>query len=64
MALFKPKVVLDADLMERCRAHVEQVGYASLEEFVRHCLEKELASCAAADDAVLTERLKGLGYLE
>ena len=64
MPLFKPRVALDPELMDRIRAHVDQVGYASIEEFVRHCIEKQLASRAAADDAALTERLKGLGYLE
>jgi hypothetical protein len=50
--------------MDRVRTHVERMGYASVEEFVRHCIEKELAARAAEDDAVLTERLKGLGYVD
>jgi len=64
MPLFRPRVVLDPELMDRVRAHVDQVGYASIDEFVRHCIEKELAARGTADEAILTERLKGLGYLE
>jgi len=64
MPLFRPRVGLDADLMTRVRDHVSRVGYASVEEFVRHCIEKELEAREAADDRALTERLKGLGYLD
>lgn len=64
MPLFKPRVPLDPELMDRIRDHVARNGYASIGEFVRHCIEKELAVPAAADDTDLTERLKGLGYLE
>ena len=64
MPLFRPRVALDPELMDRVRTHVAEMGYATVDEFVRHCIEKELATRAAGDDAVLTERLKGLGYLD
>ena len=64
MALFRRKVVLDDQLWQRAQAHVEKVGYSSVEEFVIHCIEKELDAPSAADQAQIEERLRGLGYLE
>ena len=64
MALFKRKIALDDQLWQRAEAHVEKVGYSSVEEFVIHCIEKELNAPSAADQAQIEERLKGLGYLE
>ena len=64
MALFKRKIALDDELWHRAKVHVERVGYSSVEEFVIHCIEKELDAPSAADRAQIDERLKGLGYLE
>ena len=64
MALFKQKIALDDQLWQRAQAHVEKVGYSSVEEFVIHCIEKELDAPSAADQAQIEERLRGLGYLE
>jgi len=64
MALFKRKIVLDDQLWQRAQAHVEKVGYSSVEEFVIHCIEKELNAPSAADQAQIEDRLRGLGYLE
>ena len=64
MALFKRKIALDDQLWQRAQAHVERVGYSSVEEFVIHCIEKELDAPSAADQALIDERLRGLGYLE
>ena len=64
MALFRRKIVLDDQLWQRAQAHVEKVGYSSVEEFVIHCIEKELDAPSAADQAQIEERLRGLGYLE
>lgn len=52
-------------LLERARAAAEKAGYSSVEEFVAHAVEKELARMeeAEAKDAVV-KQLKGLGYLE
>ena len=64
MRLFRHKVAIDDELMERLRRHVERAGYASVEEFVRHCLDKEISAGEAADDETHRKRLRGLGYLE
>ena len=64
MGLFKHKIAIDGEFMERIKTHVERVGYSSVDEFVHHCIEKELKSTRAADDEMMTERLRGLGYIE
>ena len=52
-------------LLERARASAATAGYSSVEEFVAHCVEKELAGIeeAEAKDAVV-KQLKGLGYID
>ncbi|NOS99111.1 MAG: hypothetical protein HOP29_00605 [Phycisphaerales bacterium] len=59
------KIKIDSHLHDRVRAASEAAGYASVEEFVMHVLEKEVSRLAeAGDDAGVIDRLKGLGYLE
>ena len=60
-----PKIKIDANLYERIKKIAEKAGYSSPEEFVIHVLEKELLVLESADsDADVTERLRGLGYIE
>jgi predicted DNA-binding protein len=63
--LSKTSVKLSKALCERARVAAEGTGYSSLEEFVEHAVEKELARIEEAEgkEEVL-RRLKGLGYLE
>ena len=59
------KIKIDANLYERVKKVAEKAGYATPEEFVIHVIEKELAVLESADsDADVTERLRGLGYIE
>jgi len=59
------KIKIDAHLFERVKKVAEAAGYSSPEEFVVHVIEKELAKLESADaDTDVTDRLKGLGYLE
>ncbi len=67
--MFNTKIKLDKDLFLRCKQYAETKGYSSIEEFVTHTLEKELRnenskSEDVEDERELTERLKGLGYIE
>ena len=64
MALFKSKIKLQDELRERVERHVEEVGFASGDEFVAYCLEKELATREESDEVKVAERLRGLGYIE
>jgi metal-responsive CopG/Arc/MetJ family transcriptional regulator len=58
-------VKLPGPLLERAGVAAQEAGYSSVEEFVTHAVEKELARLeeAEAKEAVV-KQLKGLGYLE
>lgn len=62
--MFGKKIKLDNDLYEKLRKFSEIAGYSSVEEFVVHALEKELAQFEGADsEEEIRKRLQGLGYL-
>lgn len=59
------KIKLDASLYDRVKVIAEKAGYGSPEEFIVHIIEKELSMLESAEtDEQVTERLRGLGYLE
>ena len=59
------KIKIDNNLFGRITKIAEKAGYGSAEEFVIHVIEKELSVLESADsDADVTERLRGLGYIE
>jgi len=59
------KIKLDDALYERVKNVAQLAGYSNPEEFVIHVIEKELSVLeSASSDAEVTERLRGLGYLE
>ncbi|HOC43984.1 MAG TPA: hypothetical protein PKJ99_13285 [Thermoanaerobaculales bacterium] len=58
------KVKLDSALVDRIKKFAEIAGYSSVEEFITHALEKELAKIGDSDDEEeIRKRLKGLGYI-
>ena len=58
------KVKLDKDLLARLKKVSDTAGYATVEEFITHVLEKELQQFAdAASDEDIKNKLKGLGYI-
>ena len=60
-----PKIKLDSSLYERVKKISQAAGYSSPDEFIVHVIEKELTVLESAEtDADVTERLRGLGYLE
>ena len=60
----KAKVKLDKDLFEKVRKYAELAGYSSPEEFVTHCLEKEIRQLEESDsEEEVKKKLKGLGYI-
>ncbi|MCH8333392.1 hypothetical protein IIC65_05615 [Candidatus Sumerlaeota bacterium] len=62
--MFGSKVKIDKDLLDKIRKYSEIAGYASVEEFVTHALEKEIAQLEDADsEEEIKKRLKGLGYI-
>jgi Arc/MetJ-type ribon-helix-helix transcriptional regulator len=61
----KASVNLGQPLHERARAAAGKAGYSSVEEFVKHAVEKELARIEEAETKeAVTRQLRGLGYLE
>jgi metal-responsive CopG/Arc/MetJ family transcriptional regulator len=60
----KVKVKLDKGLMEKVKKYAEMAGYSSPEEFITHCLEKEMAKLEESDsEEEIKKKLKGLGYI-
>ena len=61
----KTALKLNKALCQRAARVAEKAGYSSLEEFVEHVLEKELAHFEESDSKEeVIRKLKGLGYLE
>jgi hypothetical protein len=60
----KKGIQLDPALMEKVRAAAEKAGYASVDEYVAHVLERELSRTDdASTDADVKKKLEGLGYI-
>ena len=60
----RSRIRLDKALLAKLRRYAELSGYSSVEEFVTHVLEKEIAPLeSAASEEEIKKRLKGLGYL-
>jgi hypothetical protein len=65
------KIKIEGDLLERAKQCAEASGYASVEEFVLHTIEKEIKRLlppeqggTAGSKEKVTKRLQGLGYIE
>ncbi len=59
-----PKISLDKGLLARVTKFADIAGYSSVEEFVTHALEKELAVLEEADsEEEIKKKLQGLGYI-
>lgn len=59
------KIKIDAALLQRAKDAAKVAGYSSVEEFVVHALEREIAKHEQEDpDKAVTDRLRGLGYIE
>ncbi len=62
--MFGGNVKLDKDLLARVKKYSDIAGYSSVEEFIAHALEKELAKLEdAGSEEEIKKRLKGLGYI-
>jgi metal-responsive CopG/Arc/MetJ family transcriptional regulator len=58
------KVKVDKALYDKIKKLADLSGYSSADEFVTHCLEKEIAKIEEADsEEEIKKKLKGLGYL-
>ena len=62
--MFGSGIKLDKALLARVKRCADLAGYASVEEFITHALEKELAQLEDADsEDEIKKKLKGLGYI-
>lgn len=62
--MFGSRVKIKKPLLDKARMYAEIAGYSSVEEFVNHVLEKELAKFEDADsEEEIKKRLRGLGYI-
>ena len=58
------KVKLDKELLEKVKKFAQLAGYSSPQEFITHCLEKEIAKLEESDsEEEVKKKLKGLGYI-
>ena len=58
------KVKLDKELLEKIKKFAALAGYSSPQEFITHCLEREIARLEESDSEVeVKKKLKGLGYI-
>lgn len=62
--MFGSRIKLDKALLARARRCADLAGYASVDEFVGHVLEKELAKFEGSDsEDEIKKKLRGLGYI-
>lgn len=60
----KAKIKIEKDLFDRIAGLSKIAGYSSPDEFIRHCLEKEVARLEEANsEEEVKKKLKGLGYI-
>jgi metal-responsive CopG/Arc/MetJ family transcriptional regulator len=62
--MFGSRVKLDKALLAKVKRYSDLAGYSSVEEFITHALEKEIAQLEEADSPEeIKKKLKGLGYI-
>jgi hypothetical protein len=62
--MFGSGIKLDKALLARAKRYADLAGYSSVEEFITHALEKQLAELDKADsEEDIKKKLKGLGYI-
>ncbi len=62
--MFGSGIKLDKALLARVKRHADLAGYSSVEEFITHALEKEMAERENAEtEEEIKKKLKGLGYI-
>ena len=59
-----PKIKLDKDVYERAKRVADVAGYATVEEFITHLVERELQNFDDdQSDEDIKKKLQGLGYI-
>ncbi|MDH5406856.1 MAG: ribbon-helix-helix domain-containing protein [Candidatus Aminicenantes bacterium] len=58
------KIKLDKELLKKVKKFADLAGYSSVEEFITHALEKEIAQLEeSASEEEIKKKLQGLGYI-
>lgn len=59
------KIKIDNKLYDRAKLAAQAAGYSSVEEFILHIIEKEVAGHESGQvDEKVADRLRGLGYID
>lgn len=59
------KVKIEPGLYDRAKRAAEAAGYSSVEEFIAHCIEREIQRLKTEQgDDIVNNQLRGLGYIE
>lgn len=59
-----PKIKVSNELYAKLNKYAELAGYSSVDEFVIHTLEKEVAQLDQEDnEEEIKKKLQGLGYI-
>ena len=62
--MFGSGIKLDKALLAKVKRYADLAGYSSVDEFVTHVIEKELAKVEGSDsEEDIKKKLKGLGYI-
>ncbi|MDP3716583.1 MAG: hypothetical protein Q8T13_02320 [Acidobacteriota bacterium] len=62
--MFGSNIKLDKALLAKVKRYADLAGYSSVDEFVTHVIEKELAKFEGSDsEEEIKKKLKGLGYI-
>ncbi len=62
--MFGQKIKIEQELYNRVKEFSDIAGYASIDEFVVHVLEKEISSSDEGDsEEEMKNRLRGLDYI-
>ncbi|MFA5910666.1 MAG: hypothetical protein WC815_17945 [Vicinamibacterales bacterium] len=62
--MFGSNIKLDKALLAKVKRFADLAGYSSVDEFVTHVIEKELAKFEGSDsEEDIKKKLKGLGYI-
>jgi hypothetical protein len=62
--MFGSSIKLDKALLAKVKRYADLAGYSSVQEFITHVLEKEIAHLeTAGTEDEIKKRLKGLGYI-
>ncbi len=59
------KIKIDSNLFDRAKDVAQVAGYSSVDEFITHIIEAEVARHeTSGDDEKVGDQLRGLGYIE